>query len=374
MNSSAEESSNSDFIAPVQCTLFFIIFLAAIVGNGVFLFLFIRNKTLRTVHHALFTDLSIIDLLNSAINIPLSVCYVVYDIASFRNKTFAWTVSFLQVFFALLSLSSMALQMIDRYLAVCWPIFYKTGKLMAKIIVVIIVKWLVILTIVLLIYVPLYDVDLGHSLVLEYRELYSKKSRQKLSRYVTPVLILTILLFGSLSLWYLRKRPGQLDGAVQNLHNSPNRRAKKKAVRTVLILLTVILISFLPAAINARLLLGHDSQTKFRIAFAILFSLNIPSAVNPFVVLFRVKCFSDKLGALKNDFQSLCCTRETHADVENVGENSVRNEKAKSSNFQAGEFELYTIYRDKKIPRSRSLSCPDISFPQKTEKERRKSF
>ena len=310
-------SSDSGYTSPVQCTLFISLLLTAVVGNGLFFFLFIRNKTLRTVHHALFADLSIIDLLNSVINIPLSICYVVYDIPSCRGKTFAWTVSFLHSLFALLSLSSMALQMIDRYLAVCWPILYKATKSMPKIIVVIFVKWLVVLTIILLIYVPLYDIDLVNSSVLDYREVYSKRSGQKLPRYVVPMFVLMIVLFGGFSLWTLRKRPAHIAGAVQNAPNSPSARARRKAVHTILILMTIALVSYLPAVIKSRVWLELENQAKVWFAFVIMFTLSVPSAVNPFIILIRVKRFSDKLRALTNSTLLICCKNQV--DVENIG-------------------------------------------------------
>ena len=362
------KSNDSGYIAPFQTTLFILLLLTAIVGNGLFFFLFIRNKSLRTVHHAFFADLAIIDLLNGLINIPLSICYVVYDIPSCRGKTFAWIVSFLHAFFALLSLSSMALQMIDRYLAVCWPIFYKVNKSMVKIIVTVLIKWLVILTIILLIYVPLYDIDIGNSPVLEYRELYARKSGQRLSKYVVPLFFVVILLFGGLSLWNLRKRLGQIGGAPQNArHNSPSTRARKKAVYTILLLLIIALISYLPAVIRSRMWLGLESQRRLWLAFAIIFTASVPSALNPFIVLIRVKLFSDKLKALINVIKSVCA--DSQADVQNVAE-------IESGNFPAFRVEIRRISCFDISFVYRSPSCPDmmIASTQIVRKERRKSL
>ena len=311
MNSSSEDNSNSGNIAAVQSILYIILLLTAIVGNGLFFFLYIRHKILRTVHHVLFADLSVIDSLNSIINIPLSICYVVFDTPSLRGKTFAWTVSFLHTFFALLSLASMALQMVDRYVAVCWPILYKTSKSIPQIIAVIFVKWLVILTLVLLVYVPLYDLDLGSSPVLRYRELYSKKSGQKLPLYVVSTFVLIILLFGGLTLRKLRKRPGEVAGAVHNARNSSNMKARKKAVLTILILLVIALISYLPLVIKTRLSLGLEQQAKNSLVFVIIFTLSVPSAVNPFIILIRVRRFSDRFKLLQNNLRPICCKDQT---------------------------------------------------------------
>ena len=231
---------------------------------------------------------------------------------SCRGKTFAWTASFLHSFLSLLSLSSMALQMVDRYLAVCWPLFYKANTSREKIIAIILIKWLIILTIVLLVYIPLYDIDIGNSSVLEYRELYAKQSGQKLSRYVVPVFVLMIL-FGGLSLWNLKRRPGQVAVAPHNAHNSPSVRVRKRAIYTILILLIIALISYLPAVIRSRVWLELESQAKLWVAFVIIFTLSVPSALNPFIVLIRVKHFSDKLKALINGFKLICCKNQ--ADV-----------------------------------------------------------
>ena len=101
---------------------------------------------------------------------------MVLDTDNFRGKKLAWVVSFLHSFFGLLSLSAMVLQMLDRYLAIYWPVLYKAKKSMAKVIAIISVKWLVIFAIMLPVYVPLYGLDIGHASVLEYRELYSRES------------------------------------------------------------------------------------------------------------------------------------------------------------------------------------------------------
>ena len=71
--------------------------------------------------------------------------------------------------------------------------------------------------------------DLGGSPVLKYRELYSKKSGQKLPRYVIPVFVLMMLFLGGLTLWNLRKQRGYAAGAAQNIHNLPSMKARKKS-------------------------------------------------------------------------------------------------------------------------------------------------
>ncbi|KAJ7370676.1 hypothetical protein OS493_030792 [Desmophyllum pertusum] len=363
MASSGDDSSESDYIGAVQFILFIILLLAAVVGNGLLFFLFVRNKTLRTMHNALIADLSTVDFLNSVINIPLSICCVVLDNPSFRGKTFAWTVSFLHIFFALLSLSAITLQMIDRYLAISWPVFYKANKSMTKIMAVMFVKWLAILVIALSIYVPLYDTDIGHAPVLDYREIYARKSGQKIPKYIVPILVLTILLFGGLSLRNLKKHLGDVP---QNAHNSPSMRMRKKSVHTILILLSISLLSYLPAVIKGVLSLGLENQAKQWLAFVIIFMLSITSMVNPYIALIRVKRYADKLKVLTNSLKAICCNAN-QVDVENITGTAPQNvEEIELNSTLLENHELSAIRCNDSPVISRPLSCPDIATTKRT--------
>ena len=311
----------------IQFTLFGGLLLAAVVGNGLLFLVFFRNRTLRTVHHALITDLATVDLLNSVINIPLSICYIVlsYDIS--RGKSFAWTVSFLHTFFNLVSLSTVTLQMIERYLAISWPIFYKAKKSMTKIMVVISVKWLAILAIALSVFVPLYDIDIGNSTTSDYRNVYTRKSGQTIPKYVAPCFVMMILIFGGLSLRNLKKRPGQVEDIAQNSENSASVKARKKAVYTILILFSISLAAYLPAVIKTVVWFGLKDQARQWLFFVIMFMLSVPSAVNPYIALFRVKKYTDKLTLLVNSVKAICSNdhqEEDDDDDENFASQTVQ--------------------------------------------------
>lgn len=166
----------SDFKVVIQSSILAIVAAAAIIGNGMLMFLFCRHKTLRKLPHFLIIDLSIVDLLNSVINIPVFICYSVLDIPSCRGKTFAWFVSFSHSSFILLSLSTVALQMMDRYLAVCKPNFYKANKTKTKLLVMILFKWILDILTIGLVHIPLYKIDIGKKPVYNYRYLYHQEN------------------------------------------------------------------------------------------------------------------------------------------------------------------------------------------------------
>ena len=186
---------SSLYVVLSQSSLYVLLALMAIVGNGLVIFLFIRHKTLRNVPNYLIVDLSFVDFFNSIVNIPLAICSVVLNYSIFRNRTFAWTVSLLHALFSLLSLATMTLQMIDRYLAVCWPVLYKAKKSKTKLLVVIVVKWIVNVSLTLLLYFPLYKIDLGNVAVVTYGRAYSRTLPSFLLRLVVYACIFLIIIF-----------------------------------------------------------------------------------------------------------------------------------------------------------------------------------
>ena len=157
--------------------------------------------------------------------------------------------------FSLLSLTTMALQMIDRYLAVCWPVFYMANKSKTKMLVIILVKWVFIISLTGLLYFPLYKIDLGSVPVVNYRRIYSRT----LSRQPAHV----------------------LPAAVQN-GNSPMARICQKALYTILIVTFMCVVSYLPMIIRSAVGLRFENSGKgaHLAAFAVKICLAIPSALN----------------------------------------------------------------------------------------------
>ncbi|KAL9988983.1 hypothetical protein ACROYT_G003484 [Oculina patagonica] len=75
---------NNWYAILIQSSLYVLLALVAIIGNGLVIFLFTRHKTLRNLPNYLIVDLSIVDLLNSVVNTPLSICYVVLNDPVYR--------------------------------------------------------------------------------------------------------------------------------------------------------------------------------------------------------------------------------------------------------------------------------------------------
>lgn len=294
---------SSLYVVLSQSSLYVLLALMAIAGNGLVIFLFIRHKTLRNVPNYLIVDLSVVDLFNSIVNIPLAICSVVLNYSIFRNRTFAWTVSLLHSLFSLLSLTTMTLQMIDRYLAVCWPVLYKAKKSKTKLLVVIVVKWIVNVSLTLLLYFTLYKIDLGNVAVVTYRRAYSRTLPSFLLRLVVYACIFLIIIFAILSFARLRGTAHVLPAQGQN-GNSPMARIRRKALYTILIVTFMSVASYVPLIIQGVIGFGleDDGRQTHLAVFAVMIFLSIPSSLNPYVFLTRVHSFTSKVKELKATF------------------------------------------------------------------------
>ena len=232
---SVSQKNNSHFISEmegaVQIFLYSSLLIAAINGNVLLFFSLFRYKVLRTVHDALIADLAEVDFLNCVVNIPLSIHFVVLE--RFHVKSFVWAFSFLHSFFILNTLSTVMLQMVDRYLAISFSVTYKAKKSWTKIIAVISFKWFAILTITLSVYVPVYHVDIGKSTAFHYRKVYARETEKALPKYVVPFFVAIILIFGASSLRNLKrlKHPRQVGhtARVPTQEHSPSSKARKKS-------------------------------------------------------------------------------------------------------------------------------------------------
>lgn len=242
----------------VRIFLYTSFLIAAINGNVLLFFSLFRYKVLRTVHDALIADFAVVDFLNCVVIIPLSIHFVVLE--RFHVKSFVWALSFLHSFFILNSLSTLMLQMVDRYLAISFPITFKAKKSWTKIIAVISFKWFAILIITLSVYVPVYDGKIGKSTAFHYRKVYARETEDAPPKYVVPFLVVIILILGALSLRNLKrlKHPRQVRhiARVPTQEHSPSSKARKKSLYTILLLLSITATAYLLAAIKVTVWFG----------------------------------------------------------------------------------------------------------------------
>lgn len=278
------------------------LFLVSILGNGFMCFLLARFKQLQTVSNFLLVDLAVVNLLSVGINGPLFVCYVVLDLDALRGRLVAWFVSTLHVFFAFLTLITMFLMLIHRFLAIRFPLKYRAMKTKQNVLITIAVKWLLNFIIVLSVYVPLLKIDLGTcGSVIEYRESYANESHQVILRVFTPLVLLGIIVLFLLS-WRAFGQKSRENGQIHptllaNLQTITKRR-NQVALKTILITVVIFCISYVPVVLRSVHSLGMQGGAKKWLLFVLSLLLFLPNAIDPFIYFARVANFRSAIKQL----------------------------------------------------------------------------
>ena len=142
---------------------------ASVLGNGLVLAVIARFNSLRTVPNILLTNLAVVELLNTAINMPLYLICFTFEASWYRGKTLAIINTSLNRFFAMLNLASMFTMMTNMYLAISFGLKYLAWKSKKKALICVFLIWFICIMMAILSAVPLLDIDLGDAHVMEYR-------------------------------------------------------------------------------------------------------------------------------------------------------------------------------------------------------------
>lgn len=139
----------------------------AVLGNGLVLAVIARFKCLRTVPNILIANLSLVDLLNAAVNVPLYLISSVWETSWFKGKTLAFVTAFLDRLFIVLNLASMLILMGNMYFAIAFDLKYMTWKSSEKAMLCVLLTWLLVTVIAFLFSIPLLFIDLGDTHTIE---------------------------------------------------------------------------------------------------------------------------------------------------------------------------------------------------------------
>ena len=115
-----------------QFVLLAIIFLFAVTGNSLVCYLVYHFKHLRTVPNALIVNLSVIDLFNSLINIPLFAGFYIFRLDVFKGKWVSFAFSSLHNYMIYLNVLTLVALMADRYGAIAFKFRYHSWKTKKK--------------------------------------------------------------------------------------------------------------------------------------------------------------------------------------------------------------------------------------------------
>ncbi|XP_068756095.1 trace amine-associated receptor 9-like [Montipora capricornis] len=239
------------------------------------------NKDLRSPFNYFVANLSFADLVVGVVTAPLGTAFHIMEglgMVNDRFKDSMHTTYFISCTASLLSLTALAL---DRYVAITYPLIYRTKLNPTRALLVSIVVWIVSILLSLLYFVVGYN---------RYRFIFA-------STAVGTTFL--VLMFTNAKIFkYLRFQVKQWDDLRDSSEESlAKKRAmvwQKKITTTLVIVLTLFLAGYLPSCVCIYIInLCTDCNCEFihwvrDIQFALVMA---NSGVNPFVYAWKLQSF-----------------------------------------------------------------------------------
>ncbi|XP_068697604.1 trace amine-associated receptor 9-like [Montipora foliosa] len=239
------------------------------------------NKDLRSPFNYFVANLSFADLVVGVVTAPLGTAFHIMEglgMVNDRFKDSMHTTYFISCTASLLSLTALAL---DRYVAITYPLIYRTKLNPTRALLVSIVVWIVSILLSLLYFVVGYN---------RYRFIFA-------STAVGTTFL--VLMFTNAKIFkYLRFQVKQWDDLRDSSEESlAKKRAmvwEKKITTTLVIVLTLFLAGYLPSCVCIYIInLCTDCNCEFihwvrDIQFALVMA---NSGVNPFVYAWKLQSF-----------------------------------------------------------------------------------
>ena len=257
--------------------------IVASVGNSlVVLAVFLNpNKDLRSPFNFFVANLSIADLFVGLITGPLSTIYHIREGIDQLKQSFKDAVHitfFISCTASLLSLTALAL---DRYLAITYPVIYRTKLNPVRALLVSIVVWIVSIVLPMIYFIVGYN---------KFRFVFANTA---------IAVTLGVLIFTNAKIFkYLREQVQQWDdlhdSTEENLAMKQAIKWEKKITKTLVIVLVLFLAFYLPACICIYIINFCSSCDCVFIHWVrdIQFVLVMAnSGVNPFVYAWRLENF-----------------------------------------------------------------------------------
>ena len=290
----------------IQITLLAIVFILAIIGNGVVCFAVARFRRLRTIPNFFIVNLSVIDLCDALINMPLFAGYYIAKASFFQGK-WLWVVCFsLDRVVKCLRLLTFLAIMLDRLGAIRYHLRYHTWKTKRKAFCAIALIW-VTATVLALGMGFRGKRILSHEglTVLEYHRILFKTESWKfvLCSIVFPFLALVIL--GILVYCTVRSSMWRVEAADDRDGGSQRRRRalfkarnirEVKTARSIAVVIVAYFICYFPAFLSC-ILVKNEIYSPWAEYFAFFFAF-LSGAFNPMVYFLRSRYFRESFKGL----------------------------------------------------------------------------
>ncbi|XP_032218286.2 rhodopsin [Nematostella vectensis] len=239
--------SGTDYQCGTQSAQLFLVIsllIIAFVANTILWTIIVRYKALRTIPNILLANLVIVDMLSALANLPLFMLDVVIFNVWFTGQLTAFATVFAYLLFILLKLYSMVLMMCDRYAAISQGMAYKQWISKRKALSGISCVWLSGITITSCAMLPVWSVNLGSSLVQEYRAIYFTRSIRYCLLSNLPLCVVVIAVLSLATYCSMHRQVSQLQETLER-----RMRNEARAATTIVIVLLAYVICFMPSIV-----------------------------------------------------------------------------------------------------------------------------
>lgn len=203
----------------ITASVSLIVFVSILV-NGLVLAVIARFKSLRTIPNILIANHALVDILSVITNSTLFVVGIVWKASWFRGWTLAIINSSVNRLFLMLNLVSRLAMMTNMYLAISFGFRYLAWKTKTKALVCVFLIWLICISMVILLALPLLHIDLGDAHITEYRVEIFRKARYLLASSTFFFIICDAVVCFLTARVIKRERKKVWEGSCQNKHKS----------------------------------------------------------------------------------------------------------------------------------------------------------
>lgn len=279
----------------IQIVLLVAVFIFAAIGNCSVCYVVYRYRRLRTIPNLFIVNLSVIDLCNAVVNMPLFAGYYVIEADIFSGKWVTYVCSSLHNYMIYLNVFALLVLMIDRYGAVKYKLRYHAWKTKTKAYLGIAFIW--ISGTALLAYLGFRRdrilAPYEGLTIMEYRRILYRAEGRKMAVGIVGFPFLGITILGFLVWRTVRASRSRIETIIRGCGCSPQGREmlnmlrinEVQAARTITVVVIAYFVCFVPSIIHG-VLVGKDIDSPWSEYFAFFFTY-FSSACNPIVYSLR---------------------------------------------------------------------------------------
>lgn len=293
----ASEGSEEKFTPTVivQFVLLAIIFVVAVTGNGLVCFVVYHFKHLRTIPNIVIVNLSLIDLINSVVNMPLFAGFYIFKADAFSGKWISYLFSSLHNFMVYLNVLTLVVLMADRYGAIKFKMRYHAWKTKTQVYLGIAAIWVTGTALIISLGFHRHRILSRYEglPLIEYRRILYKTEGWKIALGILGAPLLIISVLGALIWRSVKASRKRIEAITTGDDCTPQGRAMLKVIRekevqttrNIVIIVVTYFICFVPAMVHG-VCVRRDIYLPWLEYFAFFFTY-FTSACNPVVYSLR---------------------------------------------------------------------------------------